>query len=63
MQVQTKGWSERLKVRLIVKFKYASISLDGSVFVVGGESFKPKYQLVSIIAKYRQGIHELKISI
>ena len=42
--------------------KYASISLDGSVFVVGGESFKPEYQLVSIIAKYSQGIHEPKIS-
>ena len=32
--------------------KFASISIGRSVFIVGGESFKPEYTLVKTIAKF-----------
>jgi len=37
--------------------------MEDSVFVVGGESFKPEYQIITVIAKYSQGIHNLNISL
>ena len=41
--------------------KYASVSTGHSVFIAGGESFIPDYQVVSTIARYRRRIYGVLI--
>ena len=67
VRVHALGRSEGLsqtcwKLWLLSLSKYASISIEDSVFIVGGESFKPEYQIITVIAKYSSGIHDQKIS-